>query len=498
MAGAETHLSFTGVRMNPGETVAVPVILSSTETVGGFQFNIPCLPEPFELIQIQFNEQTSSVDSWTVTANRLYNGLYKVVGFDDELLGISGNDREIARLLIHVKDGANPGIYPLIPEHQILCDRDGNVIPSYATAEYLTITGSDVVFDMLDDTIGYYDQSKQIKILMSTVTPIAGFQFDIVDSADIFTGISCNNPFGDGWDVYYPELDNGVLRLLALRLPSGDLLPDSSNYTLIITIQTNSEIQAGLYPVSLENLTVSDGDGGSLIGSGLGAIIKVDSTLLSSFDLLLPAPGSVIDASVSNIEFTWNRSTFPSNPVINYTLYIGVKNYGELIESFLSDGNWADTTLLLNSGDLRQAIESQGIPVQNPQEIYWWVVASDDRGNRQSESVFDLEIQNLVGIDRKPGDISSDYRLYQNYPNPFNSQTTVRFEIPESETVRLTIYNLLGQEVVTLADGDFLAGSYRLLWDGLNQKGEPVKSGIYFLSFRAGNYYCSQKIVFLK
>ncbi|MDO9548301.1 MAG: T9SS type A sorting domain-containing protein, partial [Candidatus Marinimicrobia bacterium] len=260
-----------------------------------------------------------------------------------------------------------------------------------------------------------------------------------------------------------------------------------------------SEVQAGSYPVSLENLVVSDENAGSLIGSGLGAIIEVDSALLSSFDLLLPGSGSVVDVSAANIEFVWNRSTFPANPVINYMVHIGVKNYGELTESYVSGGNGTDTTLFLNIGDLRQAIESQGIPMQNPQEIYWWVVASDVRGSRQSESIFDLAIQGLVGIDRKSAGIPPAYRLFRNYPNPFNSQTTIRFEIPEPATVRITVYNLLGQVVVTLIDNDFMAGGhYSCRWNGLNQNGEPVKSGLYIVSFQAGNYYSTQKIVFLK
>ncbi|MDO9547899.1 MAG: hypothetical protein Q7J65_02915, partial [Candidatus Marinimicrobia bacterium] len=318
---ADTHLSFTPTIVNPGDTAAIPVVLSSTETVCGFQFNIPHLPEPFELLQIQFNEQTSYVDSWTVATNQLYNGVHKVIGFDDGLQGFAGGSHEIARLLIRVDDDAGPGIYPFRPEHQIICDQYGNILSSDTTTEYLTITGSDVVFDMLDDTIGYYDRSKKLTILMSTFAPIAGFQFDIVDSADIFTGIMCNNPFGAGWYLDYRELDNGALRILAAATKPGELLPDSTDFQLIITIQTNSGVQAGSYPVSLENLFVSDEDAGSLIGSGLGAIIEVDSALLSSFDLLLPASGSVFDVSETGIKFSWNRSTFPANPVImiNYT-----------------------------------------------------------------------------------------------------------------------------------------------------------------------------------
>ena len=496
-AVADTHILFGGASVNPGDTVAIPVIITSSATVCGYQFNIPHISDPLEFIQIQFSDLTPPVDSWAATSNKLYNGIHKVIGFDDRLQGFSGASHEIAELLIHIDADAAPGNYPLRPEHQIICDPDGNVLSSYVNTEYLTVTGSDVIFDMQDDTIGYYDRSKHLTILMSTFTPIAGFQFDIVDSADIFTGIVCNNPFGEGWDVYCAEQDNGALRILA-SATSGEPLPDTSDYILIITVQTNSEVQAGSYPVLLENLIVSDENSGSLIGSGLGAVIEVDSTLLSSFDLFSPVSGYSVGTTDQNIDFLWQQSRHPSSSEISYNVSLQVLDYSALTMKFLSGGGGRDTSFTLNIGYLNQVIDSMGIPVQNSQQLQWWVTAVEDQRKRQSESTYDLEIHGFTTIDDQACNNPTAYKLFRNYPNPFNSQTTIRFEIPESAVVKLTIFNLLGQEVLTLADSDFPMGTYSFHWDGHNRNGKPVKSGIYLVSFRAGNYYSTQKIVFLK
>ena len=69
--------------------------------------------------------------------------------------------------------------------------------------------------------------------------------------------------------------------------------------------------------------------------------------------------------------------------------------------------------------------------------------------------------------------------LEQNYPNPFNSGTVIRFALAAAGPVRLDIYNALGQNVATLAQGTRQAGSYALHWDGRDQSGAPAASGIY-------------------
>lgn len=72
------------------------------------------------------------------------------------------------------------------------------------------------------------------------------------------------------------------------------------------------------------------------------------------------------------------------------------------------------------------------------------------------------------------------YLLYQNYPNPFNAGTEIRIQLPQDGEVELTIYNLLGQTIKTLAQGHKSSGHYIFRWDGRQESGEPVPTGTYF------------------
>jgi hypothetical protein len=88
--------------------------------------------------------------------------------------------------------------------------------------------------------------------------------------------------------------------------------------------------------------------------------------------------------------------------------------------------------------------------------------------------------------------------LSQNYPNPFNPGTTIKFELPADCTVRLTIYNAGGQRVKTLVDRHFTAGRYEEYWDGTNDLGQRVSSGIYFYRLETPDQTETKKMVMLQ
>jgi len=85
-----------------------------------------------------------------------------------------------------------------------------------------------------------------------------------------------------------------------------------------------------------------------------------------------------------------------------------------------------------------------------------------------------------------------------NYPNPFNPTTNIAFRIPEAQSVQLVIYNQLGQYVTTLMDQSLSAGEYQVVWNGLNEKGRPVSSGLYFYRMVAGSEQLVGKMTYLK
>jgi len=88
--------------------------------------------------------------------------------------------------------------------------------------------------------------------------------------------------------------------------------------------------------------------------------------------------------------------------------------------------------------------------------------------------------------------------LSQNYPNPFNSSTAIRFGLPQPEMVSLTIYNLAGQEVATLVQGQLQTGSHTLRWDGRGEDGRELASGVYLCRLEAGDQVAMRKLVLVR
>ncbi len=91
-----------------------------------------------------------------------------------------------------------------------------------------------------------------------------------------------------------------------------------------------------------------------------------------------------------------------------------------------------------------------------------------------------------------------EYSLGQNYPNPFNPITTIRFDLPAAGHVVLEVYNVLGQKVKTLVDEHRTAGFHTAEWNGTDNRGVAVASGVYFYRMEAGNFSSYRKMLLLK
>jgi len=88
--------------------------------------------------------------------------------------------------------------------------------------------------------------------------------------------------------------------------------------------------------------------------------------------------------------------------------------------------------------------------------------------------------------------------LWQNYPNPFNPSTTISFDIDKNEHTVLSIYNVRGQLVTTLLDKDMPPGSHSVVWNGTDDSGNAVSSGIYFYRLVSGDFCVTQKMILMK
>jgi len=90
------------------------------------------------------------------------------------------------------------------------------------------------------------------------------------------------------------------------------------------------------------------------------------------------------------------------------------------------------------------------------------------------------------------------YRLSQNYPNPFNPSTTISYDLPEQSSVKLTVYDIRGQEVMVFPHRENSPGNYEVQWNGVDQSGNPVNTGVYFARLQAGDFTQTIKMLMIK
>ncbi|MBN1479123.1 T9SS C-terminal target domain-containing protein [candidate division KSB1 bacterium] len=103
------------------------------------------------------------------------------------------------------------------------------------------------------------------------------------------------------------------------------------------------------------------------------------------------------------------------------------------------------------------------------------------------------EITIKVGVEQTSKNLPAFYELYNNYPNPFNPKTTIRFALPKDEHIKLSIYNIRGQEIAVLFEGKMEAGIHNMTFEGMN-----CATGLYFYKLEAGEHVFSKKMMLIR
>jgi hypothetical protein len=199
------------------------------------------------------------------------------------------------------------------------------------------------------------------------------------------------------------------------------------------------------------------------------------------------------------------------------------KSASDLIAEFYSDGTSVRLKTPVNVGAALFVFEGEVYPTvgtaASGMEINYahvngttrTLVYSMERGHAiTSGEVLNLFGQsNLISVEaatyegailatNKDFQLPTKFELSQNYPNPFNQSTQIRFGLSMTTHVRLAIYNIAGQLVRTLADAVMESGSYEVTWNGDNNAGETIASGIYFCKMEAGEFKKTVGMILLK
>jgi hypothetical protein len=192
--------------------------------------------------------------------------------------------------------------------------------------------------------------------------------------------------------------------------------------------------------------------------------------------------------------------TVPRGTVFLDSLEISNSGLTPLIFQVVSDADWLTVYPLTNS------IESQSTEVIDflvnataidTGQYYQTITVSYPESNIPNQ-IIHLEINvegGILGIDEN---LPFVYSLQQNYPNPFNPTTTIQFSIPEKSITELKIIDIMGREVITLVKQTLEPGYHKVVWNGKNQFGESIASGMYFTIMQSDNFKAVRKMVLLK
>ncbi len=115
-----------------------------------------------------------------------------------------------------------------------------------------------------------------------------------------------------------------------------------------------------------------------------------------------------------------------------------------------------------------------------------------------TDGLFTISSGTDVGGEDEFSDRPAEFMLFQNYPNPFNPATVIQYALPHECEVEITVYNISGQKIKTLVKHKEETGCRQVRWDGRNDEGKQVASGIYFYRLKAGEFTLTRRMLLLR
>ncbi len=275
-----------------------------------------------------------------------------------------------------------------------------------------------------------------------------------------------------GWiltDLYSPSATPASAEG-TLTLPNNPFLQNVPRYTRIVLI---ADAGGTTLPFSIED-TVAVNDsmivllpttlGGSLMHNGSSRF----SLAVNDNIVLLTGPDLVSGTLIDKVSYGGDMSGWTS-------------------------GTWSNN-LNLPSGNIAYFTNDQLQHYNNDNGAIGWTSPVSELNH----SLGRLNLGQNLGIHSGNEINSNRFELYPNYPNPFNPSTVIRYQLAVNSLVTIKIYNMLGQEVRTLVNENQSAGFRQVMWDGMNNHGIAVPSGLYICRIVAGNFIKSNKMLLIK
>ncbi len=357
------------------------------------------------------------------------------------------------------------------PEIQLLSKPITNSINIFGTPQRAFLL-------TMGDNIGVDESSATVHYTVNDVTPFQSVALNYAPDEEIFTGsFSFNSALqvGDKVNYYFSVKDNSSA--------ANETTSEVYEY-FIDTLQVIDDYERGLSD------WIFEGDWGLSSQRKSGEFSLTDS------------PEGFYESN-QDISATY-RLPFDLTPyqhaVINFYLRANLERNKDslMVEVSTDAGNVWETVWGIAASSvtfkLRTADLTTHTGAGNDNVLIRFRMLTDDSGERDGVWIDDVDIvvsYNVVSVE----DINAlpvTYELAQNFPNPFNPSTVIRYSLPEKSSIKLHIYNSLGELVTTLVDEVKPAGRYEVKWNA------QVASGIYFYKIEAGNFRNVKKMILLK
>ncbi len=255
----------------------------------------------------------------------------------------------------------------------------------------------------------------------------------------------------------------------------------------------------------------------SLIFSGVdvnyspGSDIYVDVPVYFVTDdsiasVMIPIEWASTDGNITCISATWGATLENWEDVYHsddLTWFVGFHDLG---------GEGGEPLLFTDGARVQELVLEFHISAEAEEQLVWITIGEGPNGLPLNFGLMttttDEDITPIVSdgyirygavdIDDNSGLLPTEYAINQNYPNPFNPETNIEYQLPTAGYVDISVYNILGQNVKTLVAENQQAGIHKAHWNGANNDGEKVPSGIYFYTIKADKFSDTKKMIMLK
>ncbi len=287
----------------------------------------------------------------------------------------------------------------------------------------------------------------------------------------------------------------GIPMTAASPQASGGEIDGSSPFTIDIYMANESAVELGGCGMSF-GFSSPDGSIANIAHVDVGGNLDIPSIeyingFLTYFDLMI----------IYMDDDTYLDGTLPD--YINIAP-VGIAGMPNTVTStaFIRFNIQVDYSTTGTTGQL--CVDSIGAAQMSGNVDWDWLFPNEDATfNGTSFDPYCWTITNLTSLDvnqisTATDNLPTDFSLEQNYPNPFNPSTTFDFSLPKQSLVKIDIFNVLGQKIKTLADGEYEAGKYSVNWDGTDNNGSSAATGIYFYKMNADDFQDTKKLMLLK